>query len=199
MTTPRTGGPRTGRPTKPLAADMTRYQFALMQAYIDLGRKFGWSERYVAIGLAQAIYALPAATPEDVAARGEQTFKLLDPHFNHKDEKGPKTWRNQDVFRPLADDLRRKLRRLRLRDPQWFDAMSQAWRVVLEGIGEGEDYAEMLATGAGERDFFDRIMRPVLHARAKVRRERGLDKPELRLFEDLSAWTFLPTSRSPEM
>ena len=193
MVSKRTGRPG-GRPkgsTKPLA-DLTKHQFALMQAYIDHGRKFGWSERYVAIGMARAIYALPAETPSDVAARGEQTFELLEPHLDHKDEKGPKTWRNKDAFRPLADDLRRKLRRLRSRDPDWFDAMSLAWRVCLDGIAEGEDYARMLATAAGERDFFDHKMRPVLRARAKVRRDKGLDRPELRLFEDFRRPGYFP-------
>jgi hypothetical protein len=67
MVSKRTATPG-GRPkgsTKPLAADLRRYQFALMQAQLDRGRRFGWSERNVALAFAAALYARPGETPDD--------------------------------------------------------------------------------------------------------------------------------------
>jgi hypothetical protein len=77
-------------------------------------------------------------------------------------------WREKNVFRPYADDFRRKLRKIRNKDfsdvdRRWLAAMSVAWRICFSGDLGTKTHAEALTAVVGERGYFSRVMQPILY------------------------------------
>jgi hypothetical protein len=131
-------------------------------------------------------HGTPIDTPENIAAmmRGERYAVATE---KYRSDPNKSDWRNKNAFRAIADDLRRKLRRIRSRggpDAQWLADMSAAWFICLQGFLELEGRAEDLASFVGERAYFDTVMRPMLHARSE-QRKAGLKRAEFTRFDIL--------------
>jgi len=176
---------RRGRPPgskKPLSLDPDRYFLVFAQVCVDVARLTGRvSEIRVAEQLACWRHGTAIPTTENLAAaaRGEK-YRVFSPI--RRGNEGEKDWRNKNTFRPLADDLRRKLRRLRkisLSDPdgRWLAAMRLAWGICLLDGPEPKDgveaQARSLAVLAGEAEYFENVLQPIL---------RG-EKPKRQIFE----------------
>jgi hypothetical protein len=161
-----------GRPKKALAESADRYFLAIVQANIDKAKENGISERRVVEVYSALRNGMIVDTPENLTAmldwkKFEVYFKgrrrgCLPDHQNHSGQ-----WHEQDAFRPDADGIRLRLRKIRnaeLPDADWFwlAAMSRAWLICFEGEMRLTTYAEALAAIAGERDYFNRVMKPLL-------------------------------------
>jgi hypothetical protein len=180
------GNLRRGRPHKPLAEDPDRYWLALTQAHIFCGKQIGISTLRVVETFAGLKHGRPIKTPENLAAmaRGERYAVATE---KYRSDPNKADWRNKNAFRAIADDLRRKIRRIRSGggpNAQWLADMSAAWFMCLQGFPELEDRAEDLASFVGERAYFDTVMRPMLHARSE-QRKAGLKRAEFTLFDFL--------------
>jgi hypothetical protein len=163
-----------GRPPQPLAANPDRYALAYFEAHF-LGaalHRDRVSELQVAEQLAAQVYGETVQTPENLAskARGERYQVWMPPfRLDQRPYDGAPNWRHGNSFRPWADDLRRKLRRLRNGsndDARWLRAMGIAWFVCLQGNVDEIEYARGLAGSAGEAAFFEEKMLPVAYHEA---------------------------------
>lgn len=161
-----------GRPRKPLARDSNRYALAIFEAFLRAASVRGISELVIVELLAGLAFG--EITPENIAraARGE-AYSVWMPPFKLDEHNVGINWRSGNAFRPWADDLRRKLRRLRTaqnEDSEWLRSMSLAWYICLMGGAEYVANARRFAETAGEQEYFEQIMHPELLAR---HRERG--------------------------
>ncbi len=106
---------RRGRPNKRLAADPARYLLAAIQAHIEIGRSIGISDLRVTETFAGLRFGFPLWTHDNLEAmKGGQRFHVFMDKWARGDE-GGKAYRDRNAFRPLADNLRRKLHDIRTR------------------------------------------------------------------------------------
>jgi hypothetical protein len=61
-------------------------------------------------------------------------------------------WRMKTPFHPLADDARRKLRRIRKKDPERLRVMVAAWEAAM---ASDFDEARRLAASIGDAEAFE--------------------------------------------
>jgi hypothetical protein len=164
-------GPR-GAPAKRLCDADDRYTLAVIQGNIDAAARFGISERRVVETCSTLLYGAVANAPENVASfvhgrKFAMTFRQeAFPVMGALGSGGD--WRNKSAFRPYADGIRNKLRKIRqlprdADDRRWLGAMSQAWTICLRGDMRLRDHAEALAIIVGERDYFRSVMLPALY------------------------------------
>lgn len=161
-----------GRPKKALAESDDRYFLAIVQANIDKAKESGISERKVVEVYSALRNGMIVDTPENITAmiewnKFEVSFKghrrgCLPDHQNHQEQ-----WHQKNAFRPDADGIRLRLRKIRNAEPtdasrRWLAVMSSAWRICFEGNMRLANHAEALAAIAGERDYFQRAMKPLL-------------------------------------
>lgn len=201
MATPRTGRPRgrppkakeptpkrrRGRPKKRLAADPDRYLLAAIQAHIEIGRPRRISELRVAEFFAGLRFGKPIRTRANFEAmsKGARFRVLLDKW--RRGEEGGKNYRDRNAFRPLADNLRRKLSNIRNRqmgdpDRRWLTLMTRAWLPCLRGQRERTFGASLEASLAGEIGYFYAVMLPVMMERSR-QRDAGAERAEVRFPE----------------
>jgi hypothetical protein len=181
-----------GRPREPLARDPDRYLLALVQAHVDIAKLHGVSERHVVETYAGLLYGrlIHSRANVESLARGERFQVQFE-----RDQFAPKGWAgtsempgpgwlNKNAFRPYADNLRRKLRKIRNMPPsasdrRWLAAMSVAWRICLQGNvrdcvaalaawgiclqDNPRDCAKALTSCVGEETYFYSVMQPVLN------------------------------------
>jgi hypothetical protein len=188
MVTPRTGRPvgrppkpkteklasSRGRPPLPLSRDPERYFLALLSAYIEIGRLSGVSEGRVLTTFAGFVFGHPVQTPEnlsDMERTGTYQVGMLHWLLGGESEE----WRGRNSFRPIADNWRRKLSRIRTKpkgnpDKRWLQAMTLAWCPCLCGEQEDEGRAAYFAAFAGEKKYFKARMHPVLAESAAERK-----------------------------
>jgi hypothetical protein len=161
-----------GRPKKALAESDDRYFLAIVQANIDKAKENGISERKVVEVYSALRNGMIVDAPGNIAAmiewnKFEVSFKgrrrgCLPDHQNHQEQ-----WHQKNAFRPGADGLRLRLRKIRTAEPtdasrRWLRVMSSAWRICFEGDMRLANHAEALAAIAGERAYFQRVMKPLL-------------------------------------
>jgi hypothetical protein len=196
MVTPRTGRPRgrppkpkivkparsRGRPPLPLSRDPERYYLALLSAHIEIGRLSGVSEGLVLTTFAGFAFGRPVQTPENLSNM-ERTgnYYVGMSGWLRGGESG--AWRGRNSFRPLADNWRRKLSRIRTKpkgnpDKRWLQAMTLAWCPCLCGEQEDEGRAAYFAASAGEKEYFEATMRPIMNERW-AQREAGVKRAEV--------------------
>jgi hypothetical protein len=123
-----------GRPAKTLANDPDRYFFAVAQANIDAGKQHGFAERRIADTYVSLRYGRVLQWSKNLEA-----FALGHPYqvvFKHRlrglvGAVGEQCagWLNRNAFRPYADGLRLRLRKIRAKPPS--DAHGQ---YALRGI-----------------------------------------------------------------
>jgi hypothetical protein len=191
MDTPRTGRPRgrprkeveakprraRGRPRQPLAQNPKRYALAVFEAALRRGAAYGISELRVAETLVASAFGAVVRTPENLAElTNGRPFRVWMPSFRLDEQNVGVNWRHGNAFRPWADDLRRKLRRLRCsgnEDAKWLEAMSKSWQICLDGTIERLEEAQRLAESVGEREYFQKYWRPILEECFERRRTTG--------------------------
>jgi hypothetical protein len=154
-----------GRPKKPLNADPERYSFALLQHHIDRGRAFGLSERSICDLFASITHGIFIETVENsVALLSGKPFavRFKKNHFVQGGEGD--SWRAKNAFRPLADNMYRKFRKLRqdTESAKWLDDMSRLWETCFARNPEYLIQAQDLAESLDERPYFEEKMRPIL-------------------------------------
>ncbi|MGO9770413.1 MAG: hypothetical protein ACLPSW_12825 [Roseiarcus sp.] len=169
---------RRGRPEKNIISNPKRYLFAIIQANIDAARVYGISERRVVDHYAALIYGIPFQSKENIdALMHDELFKVIfdTSSYTLKGEKeyyagANRGWYYQNAFRPFADELRGKLKKIRGLTPshpdrRWLAAMSIGWRICLQGDLRAKDRAEALSGLIGESAYFQNTMRPILFRR----------------------------------
>jgi hypothetical protein len=183
-----------GRPLKPLANDPDRYLLAAMQAHIECASP-GLSESHILETFAGLRYGQPVGEFTNVEAmtRGEE-FRVVTSVWRGAD--GSKDWRNRNAFRPIVDDMRKKLRRFRTAAPddsdrRWLAAMTRSWCICLRGESANEGDALYFAQLADEGKYFEEVMRPILFERSE-QRKRGIERADIRLPDFLRI--FFPTT-----
>lgn len=206
-------GHERGRPkgsTKALSSDPNRYLDMWAQAHIDCGKLEGKSEISVLETLAGLRYGRPVPTREnfEAMARGDgfKVYMIPPPEKIHIGPDGEPipagcAWPHQNSIRPFADSWRRRLRHKREAKDQdgkwtakWFAGMSHVAFCCLQGFDERAGFLEFLAEKAGEKDYFNTKMRPVLIERAKQRRA-GLKRADVaahKFFQEFFVGNILP-------
>ena len=209
MATPRTGRPRgrppkvkelepkrsQGRPNKRLASDPDRYLLAAIQAHIEINRPRRISETRIAELFAGLRFGKPVRTRENFEAMNNRAkFRVFLDKWQRGDE-GGKNYRDRNAFRPLADNLRRKLSNIRNRptgdlDRRWLALMTRAWLPCLRGERERAFGASLEASLAGETAYFYAVMFPLMMERDR-QRDAGAERAKVNLpeFRDI----LLPT------
>jgi hypothetical protein len=185
---------REGRPDKPLCEDPQRYLLALLHAWIERAAKVGVSANRVAETLMGRVYGMPLLTGYVIDASGQRitprdnikrlidgrpflvqldtvkqrprgrAFALGDHVPYHK-----RNYKEKNVFRPLADDWLRKLRKIltsRPKDREWLTAMGTATGICHARETVFRELARMEASKAGEMEFFRRTLEPILDGAA---------------------------------
>ena len=194
---------RRGAPRKVLTDDPDRYFLALLQANIDAAAPGGISERRVVDTFASLRYGALDPTTQNFALMEQgKPFRVHFDLSRHKtrgwvgaNKSAAKGWLYQNAFRPFADDLRSKVRKIRSMPPthpdrRWLAAMSIAWRICLRGDFRAKDCAEALAGAVGERAYFLSAMQPTLFRRFNELNASPADR--IVTFNFLSI--FLPTA-----
>ena len=126
-----------GRPSLPLSGDPERYFLALLSAHIEIGKLSGVSEGRVLTTFAGFVFGQPIQTPENLSNMERTgTYQVGMRRWLWGEESA--VWRGKTTFRPPADNLGRKLRRIRAKpsshpDWVWLRAMTLAWRDCLLG------------------------------------------------------------------
>jgi hypothetical protein len=158
---------RRGRPEKPLSEREDRHALAFMQAALDRP-DIDMSERALTVMLAGLRYGRVVESRENLEAmlRGEPFLVAMDPAESRAVADDGR-WRHKNAFRPRADDMARTLRRARTasvidKDRRWLACMSRAWAICLQGRVEDGWLAQHLAAMAGESEYFESVMEPVL-------------------------------------
>jgi hypothetical protein len=126
------------------------------------------------------VFGQPIQTPENLSNMERTgTYQVGMRRWLWGEESA--VWRGKTTFRPPADNLGRKLRRIRAKpsshpDWVWLRAMTLAWRDCLLGelrpTRSGES-AESWAASVGEEEYFKARMQPVLEQRAAEERKAG--------------------------
>lgn len=171
-----------GRPRLPLRRDPERHRLAILSAHVEIGKLSGVSEGRVLTTFAAFMFGHPIQTPENLSNMERTgTYLVGMPRWLRGGVSS--SWRGRNSFRPLADNWRRKLSRIRAMpstDPdwKWLRAMTLAWRTCLWGEIRHARQAEFLAASVGETEFFDAKMRPVLEERAE-QRKAGMTRAEV--------------------
>lgn len=174
---------------------MARYWLALFQAHVDSHRIMGArvSELRVAETFAAMQHGAILGTPENIIAllRGAPFTVVFDGGEElQRANSDSVAWRDQNHFRPIADDMRRRARRLAT-DP-WFKAITMALRFCLEGRADAENFIVHLARSVGEEAFLEEFMLPLLRDRA-LQRSLGFEKAEI-FFASRFDSIFVPTT-----
>jgi hypothetical protein len=192
MATKRTGRPR-GRPLKerqlrapklpggqrrPIEHRHARYFLAFLEGWRAEAATHGISEGQFFDQVAAAMLGKPIPTPNNLAlVKGGESFAVIaDKEMLHEwglalAKYDPDRWSRANGFRPLADNLRRLIQRLRVgRDATWFNGMALAWRLCLTGQLARYREARSFAASVGETTFFYREMAPVMGRHASLRR-----------------------------
>lgn len=134
------------------------------------------SENLRKLALRQRFYVAAArATDKD--------FRDEYPVVRSQGDLGGCGWRNANIFRPKAEDLLKKLRRLR--SNSWLDSMTKAFVICLQGDELSVGVAEEHAKDANEREYFLKVMLPILRSRSD-QRKKGLRGSESHLSDLLS-------------
>jgi hypothetical protein len=155
------------RPKKSLAQDPHRWDLALVERHVRVGKMRGYSELQIHELLAASAAGAVVRTPENIALfESGQPFRVwMPPHkkFKLAREDTPTQrsrrgwqWRQENVFRPPADDARRKLLRFRKEDAGRLRAMVTVWELCIRGNLEE---AMRLARQIGEADAFEAKLR----------------------------------------
>jgi hypothetical protein len=164
-----------GRPPKALATDPDRYFLAIIQANIDAAEPHGISERHVCETYAGLKFGRPIRSQENMRALAlGHPFHVEFNRERHRlrgwvgasGEQGA-GWLNRNAFRPYADGLRAKLRKIRQNPPsdpdrRWLAAMSSSWSICFKGNLRLKGHAEALAALVGEMVYFRERMQPTL-------------------------------------
>jgi hypothetical protein len=200
-----------GRP-QGLLHDDWRYLYAATEAMIENARLGGHlSELRICENMAGHMIGRPLRPGEFIledgvasvggkgleAMRAGQAFPVVHrrwdeakPHVRadlrakepHPPKDGQWPWRFGNEFRPTADNIRKKLRRLR-KEPvtsvngRWFTAMVKAIRICAQGSDHLADFAAHQAAAVGEGQYFERTLDPILRATAALR-QRWPEKDE---------------------
>jgi hypothetical protein len=155
-----------GRPPKPLATDPDRYALALFEAHIRVAADAGMSELRMAETLTGLAYGLIVPTRENIdrLLRGEpflvemQPWRLPPWRLKQGPSERSESWRLGNAFRPYADDLRRKLLRLRNgEDAQWLGTMASIWDICLRQQVDRIEDARRLAASI---EYFEKELLP---------------------------------------
>jgi len=158
-----------GRPQEPLANDPNRYALAIFEAHLRGADVHGISELRMAETLVGIAFGAVVQTPDNFErlACGQPYQVWMPPvklppwRLKQDPSERGENWRYGNAFRPWADDLRRKLRRLRKGqndDANWLRAMSLAWYICLQGNGDKVEDARQLARSVGESEYFEKGM-----------------------------------------
>jgi hypothetical protein len=192
---------RRGRPKKPRVAKEKRargrpfkdkdnlYSLALLQAADDLPKSLEISERSAAETLVKMKYALRTLENFEAMARGEGFYIKIE---NDRTDKTSVEWRHRNPVRPIADDNRRKLNRIRKQDiatdkvAEWVAAMSLAWGICLRG---------RLHQGGRRVRFFGGLLTKTLAFRSPQKSALGATFPKTKLMP--GARLALPAVRWP--
>ena len=168
-----------GRPHIPLADHPDRYLLAILSAHIRIGLRNGLSEGHVLETFAGLWFGQPMLTPENVDAMTlGDGYRVWLPSFLMGAESSD--WRGKNAFRPLADNWRRTLQKIRTKatdnpDRMWLAAMTLAWEICFLGDATSRHKALQFAGSVGEASYFERKMKPKLDERA-VQRAAGADR-----------------------
>jgi hypothetical protein len=170
-----------GRPPLPLSCDPERYFLALLSAHIEIGKLSGVSEGRVSTTFAGFVFGRPVHTPENVSDMERTGRYQVGMRWLQGVES--EEWRGMNSFRPIAETLMRKLRRIRAKpsshpDWKWLRAMTLAWRTCLWGELRHLRQAGFLAASVGEAEYFNATMRPLLAERA-AQRKAGATRSEV--------------------
>ncbi|HEY8215116.1 MAG TPA: hypothetical protein VIG36_13420 [Methylocystis sp.] len=158
---------RRGRPEKPLSEREDRHALAFIQAALDRP-DLDMSERALTTMLAGLRYGRVVETRENLKAmlKGEPFLVAMDPTESRAVPDDGR-WRHGNAFRPRADDIARTLRRARSgsvidKDRRWLSCMSRAWAICLQRRVDEAWLAAHLAAMAGESEYFEQVMEPIL-------------------------------------
>ncbi len=162
-----------GRPRVTLANDPYRWQLAVLEYdALKLIAATGCGVMAAHETLATWRHGKIERTPENLAkfANGQpysvwmpehKKFRISsDDTFTERQRDGW-PWRNKNPFRPIADQLRKKLARYRKQDGARLDIMVQIWGLCLSGPPEAVNEARRLAASIGEGEHFENEMRPI--------------------------------------
>jgi len=152
------------RPKKPFAQNPDRWNWALLERHIRAGRLWGRSKLTMHHDLAKLRYGAIIRTPENLAKfESAQPFLVwMPPHEKFKiaasdtlteRSRGGWPWRQADPFRPIADDERRELSRIRKLDGRRLDIMVGAWEAAKCG---DFDEARRLAQSIDDLEAFEK-------------------------------------------
>jgi hypothetical protein len=188
---------RRGRPHLDLTKHRERYWWALAQAHIDIGKERALPEFNIAEMLVTFRFAKlqnPEAWRDGSLLefrlygwmQGKKREELAEAMFRGDRKRGAAhlrgdalEHRDSTAYRPMADNLVRPLRKIRslpVNDPNrvWLAWMTRAWKICLNGEVEQAPRAARFAANAGELDYFNAIMRPVMILRS----QQGVDHAE---------------------
>jgi hypothetical protein len=153
-----TGGKR-GQPKKPFAQDPDRWDLALIERHVLAGKLWGYRELKMHESLATLAVGAIERTPENIARfeAGLPTRFWMPLHKKFKQPPAERAqigypWRMKSPFHPLADDVRRKLWRIRKEDRRRLRAMVATWEAAICG---DFDEARRLATSIGDAEAFE--------------------------------------------
>jgi hypothetical protein len=150
------------RPKSPFAQDPVRWDRALVERHVRAGKLKGYTELKMHEFLATLAAGAILRTPENIARFKADLPTLFwmplhkkFPRWRQTQEPRDRvdwTWRYKTVFHPLADDVRRKLRRIRKEDPERLRIMVATWEAAISG---DFDEARRLASSIGDAEAFE--------------------------------------------
>lgn len=143
-----------GRPT--IMSRSGWHVYAMFEAYIERAKERGISELQVLDVIAKVLQL------------GDDPVRLPNWRIEQikEDPSQPtESWRVGKANRPLIDDLRRTLERLRKgTGADCFQAMTASWRLCLDGDTEKANEARRLAASAGKEAVFNEQMLPMMRS-----------------------------------
>jgi hypothetical protein len=148
-----------GQPEKPFAQDPDRWDLALVERHVLVGKLMGYSKLSMEDFLATLAVGAIVRTPENLACFENDlpTWFYMPPHKKFPQPPAERAqigwpWRVKTPFHPLADDSRGRRRRIRKEDPERLLIMVATWDAAISG---DFDEARRLAGSIGDLEAFE--------------------------------------------
>jgi hypothetical protein len=151
----------------PLSKDPDKWELAFIERGIRAGKAEGMRELHMIDQYVTAKYGVPVDRPNhlELYRRGRPGIWMHMPRSKHlaaleeNNRRPPAQWRYEHAFRPIIDDLRRKLRRYRKPGPDACRLTTMADIIELCMCG-AYDEARRLASSIDESAYLEGKLLP---------------------------------------